>query len=183
MLSFPSQLSSLENPSSQRHRHYQLHQWNPVESETELKEAKEELVRVSKDLNKCLKENIDFQKEIIRLNNALTTTHKDYAHKLKGVAHTNCPNMWSYLRVRNWEHPVKERSIPTGLESTLAPSHWTPTPTNYVDDFILYQFRKKTPEKTPPPQKPIVWKRDTPTVSSSKTLHPQPHLDYSETRK
>ena len=52
-----------------------------LESETKLKEAKVEAVQVSKDLQKCLKENIC-------LNNLLTTTHEDYAHKLEGVAHT-----------------------------------------------------------------------------------------------
>ena len=54
-----------------------------VKSETELKEAKIEAVRISKDLNKCLKENISFQQEIIHLNNLLTTTHEDYAHNSK----------------------------------------------------------------------------------------------------
>ena len=59
-----------------------------VKSEEELKEVKKELIHISKDLNKCLKENISFQKEIICFNNALTTTHKDYATCLEGEAHT-----------------------------------------------------------------------------------------------
>src|SRR5882762_22926 len=58
-----------------------------LESETELKEAREGSVRLARDLNKCLKENIALQKEIIHTNNRLTTTHEDYAHKLEGVAH------------------------------------------------------------------------------------------------
>src|SRR6267143_4561219 len=58
-----------------------------LQSETELKEAREGSVRLSRDLNKCLKENISLQKEIIHTNNHLTTTHEDYAQKLKGVAH------------------------------------------------------------------------------------------------
>src|SRR6266436_7806388 len=57
-----------------------------LESETELKEAREGSVRLSRDLNKCLKENITLQKEIIHTNNRLTTCHKDYAHKLKQIA-------------------------------------------------------------------------------------------------
>ena len=57
-----------------------------LESETELKEAREGLVRLSRDLNKCLKENIALQKEIIHTNNRLTTCHKDYAHKLEILA-------------------------------------------------------------------------------------------------
>ena len=39
------------------------------------------------DINKCLKENVSFQQEIICLNNWLTTTHEDYTAHLKGVAH------------------------------------------------------------------------------------------------
>src|SRR6267143_3573135 len=58
-----------------------------LESETKLKEAREGAVRLSRDLNKCLKENIALQKEIIHTNNCLTTMHEDYAHKLKGVIH------------------------------------------------------------------------------------------------
>ena len=58
-----------------------------LESETELKEAREGSVRLSRDLNKCLKENITLQKEIIHTNNRLTTCHEDYAHKLEQIAH------------------------------------------------------------------------------------------------
>ena len=57
-----------------------------LESETELKEAREGSVRLSLDLNKCLKENIALQKEIIYTNNRLTTAHEDYAHKLEIIA-------------------------------------------------------------------------------------------------
>src|SRR5882762_6955337 len=58
-----------------------------LKSETELKEAREGAVCLSRDLNKCLKENITLQQEIIRTNNHPTTTHEDYAQKLEGVAH------------------------------------------------------------------------------------------------
>ena len=57
-----------------------------LQSETELKEAREGSVRLARDLNKCLKENITLQKEIIHVNNHLTTAHKDYAHKLEVIA-------------------------------------------------------------------------------------------------
>ena len=57
-----------------------------LESETELKEAREGSVRLARDLNKCLKENITLQKEIIHVNNRLTTAHEDYAHKLEIIA-------------------------------------------------------------------------------------------------
>src|SRR6267143_5058642 len=57
-----------------------------LESETELKEARERSVRLARDLNKCLKENVALQKEIIHTNNRLTTTHEDYAHKLEIIA-------------------------------------------------------------------------------------------------
>ena len=57
-----------------------------LESETELKEAREGSVRLSRDLNKCLKENIALQKEIVHTNNRLTTAHEDYAHKLEVIA-------------------------------------------------------------------------------------------------
>ena len=57
-----------------------------LESETKLKEAREGAVRLSRDLNKCLKENITLQKEIIHTNNRLTTCHEDYAHQLEAVA-------------------------------------------------------------------------------------------------
>src|SRR6266436_8307481 len=57
-----------------------------LESETELKEAREGSVRIACDLTKCLKENIALQKEIVHTNNRLTTAHEDYAHKLEILA-------------------------------------------------------------------------------------------------
>ena len=57
-----------------------------LKSETELKEAREGSVRLARDLNKCLKENITLHKEIIHVNNRLTTAHEDYAHKLEILA-------------------------------------------------------------------------------------------------
>ena len=69
------------------------------------------------------------------------------------------------------EHPVKERSIPKGLELTLAPSRRTPTPMDYVDDSIPFQFQKKTSEQTPPPQKAIIWIREPPIVHTALKQH------------
>src|SRR5882762_1222155 len=43
-----------------------------VESETDLKAAKEEAVTIAKQLNDCLKENVTLQKDIIQVNNLLT---------------------------------------------------------------------------------------------------------------
>ena len=57
-----------------------------VESETDLKEAKEETVRTAKQLTNCLKENITLQKDIIQVNNLLTDTHNKYADRLEGFA-------------------------------------------------------------------------------------------------
>ena len=57
-----------------------------LESETELKEAREGSVRLARDLNKCLKENITLQKDIIHVNNLLTDAHNQYATHLEGFA-------------------------------------------------------------------------------------------------
>ena len=58
-----------------------------VESETELKEAQEEVVSLSKQLYESLKENNSCHKEIIHLNKLLADTHNQYATRLKGFAH------------------------------------------------------------------------------------------------
>src|SRR6267378_2148032 len=57
-----------------------------VESETDLKEAKEEAVCIAKQLNDCLKENVTLQKDIIQVNNLLTDAHTKYADRLEGFA-------------------------------------------------------------------------------------------------
>ena len=54
-----------------------------VESETDLKEAKEEAITTAKQLNNCLKENITLQKDIIQVNNLLTDAHNKYADRLE----------------------------------------------------------------------------------------------------
>src|SRR6267143_770913 len=55
-----------------------------VESETDLKDAKEEAVAIAKQLTNCLKENITLQKDIIHTNNLLTNAHNRYADRLEG---------------------------------------------------------------------------------------------------
>src|SRR5882762_4964431 len=55
-----------------------------VESETDLKEAKEEAVTITKQLTTCLKENVTLQKDIIQINNLLTDAHTKYADRLEG---------------------------------------------------------------------------------------------------
>src|SRR6267143_2364801 len=57
-----------------------------VESETDLKEAKEETVRTTKQLTNCFKENVTLQKDIIQVNNLLTNAHNKYADHLEGFA-------------------------------------------------------------------------------------------------
>src|SRR5882762_587582 len=57
-----------------------------VESETDLKEAKEEAVATAKQLNNCLKENVTLQKDVIQVNNLLTKAHNKYANRLEGFA-------------------------------------------------------------------------------------------------
>ena len=55
-----------------------------VESETDLKEAKEEAVCIAKQLTTSLKENVTLQKDIIQINNLLTDAHTKYADRLEG---------------------------------------------------------------------------------------------------
>src|SRR5882762_6466513 len=57
-----------------------------IESETDLKKAKEEAVAITKQLNDCLKENVTLQKDVIQINNSLTDTHNKYANRLEGFA-------------------------------------------------------------------------------------------------
>ena len=57
-----------------------------VESETDLKEAKEETVCTAKQLTDCLKENVTLQKDIIQVNNLLTDAHNKSADCLEGFA-------------------------------------------------------------------------------------------------
>src|SRR6267378_1166517 len=55
-----------------------------VESETDLKEAKEEAIAIAKQLTTCLKENVTLQKDVIQINHLLTNAHTKYADRLKG---------------------------------------------------------------------------------------------------
>ena len=57
-----------------------------VESETDLKAAKEEAVTIAKQLTNSLKDNVTLQKEVIQVNHLLTDAHTKYANRLEGFA-------------------------------------------------------------------------------------------------
>ena len=57
-----------------------------VESETDLKAAKEEAVNIAKQLTISLKDNVTLQKDVIQINNLLTDAHTKYADRLEGFA-------------------------------------------------------------------------------------------------
>src|SRR6266436_7301362 len=57
-----------------------------VESETDLKAAKEEAVSIAKQLTISLKDNVTLQKDVIQINKLLTDTHTQYADRLEGFA-------------------------------------------------------------------------------------------------
>ena len=59
-----------------------------VESETDLKEAKEETVCTTKQLTISLKDNIILQKDVIQINNLLTDAHTKYTDRLEGFTNT-----------------------------------------------------------------------------------------------
>src|SRR5882762_1931994 len=67
LLTWKAQLAQAENDALTINRVSKI----LVESETDLKEAKEETVRTAKQLNKCLEENVTLQKDIIQANNPL----------------------------------------------------------------------------------------------------------------
>src|SRR6267143_255498 len=82
-----------------------------VESETDLKEAKEEAVHIAKQLNDCLKENVTLQKDIIQVNNLLTDAHTKYADRLEGFA---CAIVHSHNRIIDLEAEIAQlkRDLP-----------------------------------------------------------------------
>ena len=55
-----------------------------VESETDLKAAKEEAVNITKQLTISLKDNVTLQKDVIQITNLLTDAHTKYADRLEG---------------------------------------------------------------------------------------------------
>ena len=57
-----------------------------VESETDLKAAKEEAVSIAKQLTISLKDNVTLQKDIIQVNNLLADAHNKYTNRLEGFA-------------------------------------------------------------------------------------------------
>src|SRR5882762_8482442 len=82
LLAWKAQLAIAENDAITINRINKI----LVESETDLKEAKEESVRTTKQLNDCLKENVTLQKDIIQVNNLLADAHNKCADQLEGFA-------------------------------------------------------------------------------------------------
>src|SRR6267143_7332929 len=74
LLAWKTQLAKAENDALTINRMGKI----LVESETDLKKAKEEAVCIAKQLNNCLKENVTLQKDIIQVNNLLTDAHSKY---------------------------------------------------------------------------------------------------------
>ena len=82
LLAWKAQLAKAENDAITINRMGKI----LIESETDLKGAKEEAVHTAKQLNNCLKENVTLQKDIIQVNNLLADAHNKYADRLEGFA-------------------------------------------------------------------------------------------------
>ena len=84
LLAWKAQLAKAENDAITINRMGKI----LVESETDLKAAKEEAVNIAKQLTNSLKDNIILQKDVIQINNLLTDAHNQYTTRLKGFANT-----------------------------------------------------------------------------------------------
>ena len=82
LLAWKAQLAIAENDAITINRMGKI----LVESETDLKAAKEEAVNIAKQLTISLENNIALQKDVIQTNNLLTNTHTKYADRLEGFA-------------------------------------------------------------------------------------------------
>src|SRR6267378_900089 len=82
LLTWKAQLAIAENDAITINRMGKI----LVESETDLKPAKEEAVNIAKQLTISLKDNVTLQKDVIQINNLLTDAHTKYADRLKGFA-------------------------------------------------------------------------------------------------
>ena len=82
LLTWKAQLAIAENDAITINRMGKI----LVESETDLKAAKEEAVNIAKQLTISLKDNVTLQKDIIQINNLLTNAHTKYADRLEGFA-------------------------------------------------------------------------------------------------
>ena len=84
LLAWKAQLAIAENDTITLNRMGKI----LVESETDLKAAKEEAINIAKQLTISLKDNVTLQKDVIQINNLLTDTHTKYADRLEGFANT-----------------------------------------------------------------------------------------------
>ena len=82
LLAWKAQLAKAENDAITINRMGKI----LVESETDLKAAKEEAVAIAKQLTTSLKDNVTLQKEVIQINNLLTDAHTKYADRLERFA-------------------------------------------------------------------------------------------------
>ena len=82
LLAWKAQLAIAENDAITINRMGKI----LVESETDLKAAKEEAVNIAKQLTISLKDNVTLQKDVIQINNLLTDAHTKYADRLEGFA-------------------------------------------------------------------------------------------------
>ena len=82
LLTWKAQLASAENDAITINRMGKI----LVESETDLKAAKEEAVNIAKQLTISLKDNVTLQKDVIQINNLLTDAHTKYTDRLEGFA-------------------------------------------------------------------------------------------------
>ena len=82
LLAWKAQLAIAENDAITINRMGKI----LVESETDLKAAKEEAVNIAKQLTISLKDNVTLQKDVIQINNLLTDAHTKYTDRLEGFA-------------------------------------------------------------------------------------------------
>src|SRR6267143_4334058 len=82
LLAWKAQLAKAEHDALTIHRMGKI----LIDSETDLKDSKEESLRIGKQLTRCLKENLALQKEVIQTSNLLTDAHTKYAERLAGFA-------------------------------------------------------------------------------------------------
>ena len=80
LLTWKAQLAIAENDAITINRMGKI----LVESETDLKAAKEEAVNIAKQLTISLKDNVTLQKDVIQINNLLTDAHTKYSNRLEG---------------------------------------------------------------------------------------------------
>ena len=107
LLAWKAQLAIAENDAITINRMGKI----LVESETDLKAAKEEAINIAKQLTISLKDNVTLQKDVIQINNLLTDAHTKYANRLEGF--TNAI-VQSHDRIINLEAEIAQlkRDLP-----------------------------------------------------------------------